>query len=58
MALNTSKCNYLTPLHFKGLSYLCIGNLQGSKGIVSSGSKEAVIPAVLVVTSIRNMSRH
>jgi len=21
MALNTFKCNYLTPLHFKGLTY-------------------------------------
>jgi len=28
MALNTFKCNYLTPLHFKGLSHCCLTFLR------------------------------
>ena len=28
MALNTFKCNYLTPLHFKGLTSSCLDHLD------------------------------
>jgi len=36
MALNTFKCNYLTPLHFKGLKHVqCICSM-GTSSIVSA----------------------
>ena len=50
MALNTFKCNYLTPLHFKGLTCLQALPTQAvSHSIVAVSYTHLTLPTILRV---------
>jgi len=49
MALNTFKCNCLTPLHFKGLNIQCLcGHVSSVSGYNQKGSFDATQSALTI----------